>query len=236
MNKKLNDLLKMDNQAQLSLEDSKKYVNTKRKINGICKALTKKTTDYDPMKTIENIQNYLDSKDKMDRLLYSEISSYIFLMDMNSRGVFATNLEKLMIYALNLNSKEISDDCCKMIIKIYDHFQLALNQIENVKTLLGVSIEDTKIDLNKEIKGIEKEYISILGIFSSVVLAFVGGITFSSAVLQNINTVSIYRLFMIIILLALILVNVIVLLLKFIAKINNDDMEFIDIIFLIKCV
>lgn len=114
----------------------------------------------------------------MERILYSEISSYVFAMDMNARGVFATNVEKLMIYALNTKSEEISDDCCKMIVKIYDHFQLALNQTENVKMILGARIEETKINLKNEIKGIEKEYISILGIFAAIVLAFVGGITF----------------------------------------------------------
>lgn len=156
MSDKLDALLKTDDKTTVSLDSSKKYINTKRKINGICKALSKETKDYDPAKTVENIQNYLENKDKMERILYSEISSYVFAMDMNARGVFATNVEKLMIYALNTKSEEISDDCCKMIVKIYDHFQLALNQTENVKMILGAGIEETKINLKNEIKGIEK--------------------------------------------------------------------------------
>lgn len=225
MSDKLDALLKTDDKTTVSLDSSKKYINTKRKINGICKALSKETKDYDPAKTVENIQNYLENKDKMERILYSEISSYVFAMDMNARGVFATNVEKLMIYALNAKSEEISDDCCKMIVKIYDHFQLALNQTENVKMILGAGIEETKINLKNEIKGIEKEYISILGIFAAIVLAFVGGITFSSSVLQNIGSVSIYRLLIIVVLLAFVLVNVIWLLVKFIAEINSKDMR-----------
>lgn len=192
MSDKLNALLKVDDQSIGSLENSKKYINTKRKIIGICKALSKETKAYKPEKTVENIQSYLDNKDKIERILYSEISSYVYVMDMTSRGVFATNVEKLMIYALNAKSEEISEDCCKMIVKIYDHFQLALNQIENVKTILGSSIEDTKINLKDEIKGIEKEYISILGIFASIVLSFVGGMTFSTSVLKYTHSVSIY--------------------------------------------
>ena len=70
-------------------------------------------------------------------------------------------------------------------------------------------------------RGVQKEYITILGIFSSVVLAFVGGITFSSSVLQNIDAVSIYRLLMIIDLLAMVLINSIYILIKFIMHINN---------------
>ncbi len=229
MSSKLNILLRTDDESTVSLKSSKKYINAKRKINGICKALSKETKDYVPLKTIENIQNYLDSKDKMDRILYSEISSYVFAMDMKDRGVFATNVEKLMIYALNAKPQEISDECCQMVVKIYDHFQLALNQIENVKMILGSGIEETKINLKNEIKSVEKEYISILGIFASIVLAFVGGITFSSSVLQNIASVSIYRLLIVIVLLAFVLVNVIWLLIKFIAEINDKNIKLFSI-------
>ncbi len=229
MNDRLDVLLKTDDKTTVSLDSSKKYINTKRKINGICKALSKETKDYNPVKTVENIQNYLDNKDKMERILYSEISSYVFAMDMNARGIFATNVEKLMIYALNAKSEEITDDCCKMIVKIYDHFQLALNQTENVKMILGVGIEETKTNLKNELKGVEKEYISILGIFAAIVLAFVGGITFSSSVLQNIGSVSIYRLLMVIVFLAFILVNVIWLLVKFVAEINDKNIKLFSI-------
>ena len=48
--------------------------------------------------------------------------------------------------------------------------------------------------LEETIKNQEKEYIAILGIFSSAVLTFVGGIAFSSSVLNNIANVGIYRL------------------------------------------
>ncbi len=130
-----------------------------------------------------------------------------------------------MIYALNADTSEVSQDCCKIIVKIYDHFQLALNQIENVKNILGASIEDAKVDLKNEMKGVEKEYISILGIFAAIVLAFVGGITFSSSVLQNIDSVSIYRLLIVIVMLAFVLVNVIWLLIRFIAQINDKEIK-----------
>lgn len=225
----LDILLKTDDGSTVSLGKTKKYSNTKRKINGICEALSKEKGEYDPTRTVESITRYIEYKDKIDRILYSEISSYIFSLDMNARGVFATNIENLMLYALNLEEKDIDDDCRKIIIKIYDHSQLALNQIENVRNILGAGIEEARLDLKKEIKGIEKEYISILGIFASIVLAFVGGITFSSSVLQNIGKVSIYRLLMVIILLALVLVNVIWMLIRFIAQINDKDIQMFSI-------
>lgn len=228
MSDKLDLLLKTDDKSTVLLNENKKYINTKRKIDGICRALCKETKDYKPEKSVENIKAYLDFPDKMERILYSEISSFIFSLDMSSRGIFATNVEKLLLYALD-SKNMVGDDCRKLIIKIYDHFQLALNQIENVNNIFADSIEEAKINLHSEIKGIEKEYISILGIFAAIVLAFVGGITFSSSVLQNIGDVSIYRLLIIVDLLGLVVINIIYILIKFIFIINDKPYKELQI-------
>lgn len=212
-------LLTTDN-TTLSLEQSRKFNNTKRKINGICKALSMNTQKYDPQKTVENISVYISSTNKLDRILYSEISNYVYSLEISGRGIFATNVEKLFLYSLDDNNK-VNDDCKKMIVKIYDHSQLALHQIENANNIFANSIEEAKENLQKQIKGVEKEYISILGIFAAIVLTFVGGITFSTSVLQNISTVSVFRLFLIVDFLAFILMNVIYILVKFIFTINE---------------
>ena len=66
----------------------------------------------------------------------------------------------------------------------------------------------------------QKDYITILGIFSSIVITFVAGMVFSSSILNNIDKVSIYRLTFVIILIAMMLFNLLNLLLDFIAKVN----------------
>lgn len=222
MSRRLDVLLKSDDKSTVSLEGSRKFRNTKRKINAICKALCIESQKYRPKMTADFIEAYIRDRDKIDRVLYSEISNYVFSLDMEKRGVFATNIEKLLIYALE-EANSVSEDCRKMIIKIYDHFELALHQIENVNNIFAESIEDAKDNLRNEIKGVEREYISILGIFAAIMLAFVGGITFSSSVLQNIGSVSIYRLLMVIVLLAFVLINVINILIRFILTINDNS-------------
>jgi hypothetical protein len=147
---------------------------------------------------------------------------------MTERGIFATNLEKLLLYSLD-EKNNVSNDSKKLIVKIYDHFQLALHQIENVNNIFANSIEDAKENLQKQIKGVEKEYISILGIFAAIVLAFVGGITFSTSVLQNISAVSVFRLLLIVDFLAFVLINVIYILVKFIFTINEKDAKLFNI-------
>lgn len=101
---------------------------------------------------------------------------------MEQRGIFATNVEKLLLYSLD-EKNHVGADTKKIIVEIYDHFQLAISQIENANNIFAASIEDAKDKLQQQVKGVEKEYISILGIFASIVLAFVGGITFSTSVL-----------------------------------------------------
>lgn len=186
------------------------------------------TQKYDPQKTVENIASYITSTNKLDRILYSEISNYVYSLEMSQRGVFATNLEKLLLYSLD-DDNSVDEDCKKMIVKIYDHFQLALHQIENVNNIFADSIEEAKENLQKQIKGVEKEYISILGIFASIVLAFVGGITFSTSVLQNISAVSVFRLLLVVDFLAFVLINVIYILVKFIFTINEKNARLFNV-------
>lgn len=224
----LDVLLRTTDNTTMSLEQSKKFNNTKRKINRICKALSMNTQKYDSQKTVENISAYITSTNKLDRILYSEISNYVYSLEMPERGIFATNLEKLLLYSLDDNNG-VSEDCKKMIVKIYDHFQLALHQIENVNNIFADSIEEAKENLQKQIKGVEKEYISILGIFAAIVLAFVGGITFSTSVLQNISAVSVFRLLLVVDFLAFVLINVIYILVKFIFTINEKNAKLFNI-------
>ena len=221
-------LLRTNDNTKVSLDKSKIFINTKRIINSICKALILGTQVYDPQKTVDNIRAYISAQNKLDRILYSEISNFVFSLEMTERGVFATNIEKLLLYSLDENNS-VGVDCRNIIIKIYDHSQLALHQIENANNIFSNSLEDAKMNLHKEIKGIEKEYISILGIFAAIVLAFVGGITFSTSVLQNISCSSVFRLLLVVDFLAFILVNVIYILVKFIFTINDKDAKLFNI-------
>ena len=106
----LDVLLRTTDNTIISLEQSKKFTYTKRKINSICKALSLKTQNYEPQKTVENIESYISSSNKLDRILYSEISNYVYSLEMSERGIFATNLEKLLLYSLD-DKNDVNDDC-----------------------------------------------------------------------------------------------------------------------------
>lgn len=220
MENKVNRLLKQDNGLPVSKLNSKKLRYTKRKINSICTSLTYPIEGYQPHKTIESIKSYLSSNDKMDRILYSEISNFIFALDIWERNRLNTNIDELIQYILE-HEKDVDEDCRKIIIKIYDHSQLVSYQIGSAENIVANGIEEEKIHLESEIKGIEKEYITILGIFASIVLAFVGNFIFSSSVLQNIAKTNIYRLLLTIDFLGFFFATIILVLVRFILHINN---------------
>ena len=208
------DTLQKDNHN--NTQKSKKsyqYQNTKEKMHNICTALEMDANDYNPQKTVDNISRYLSSDNRLDRILYSEISNHVYELDSVHRGNFNTNIESLLFYAIK-NDSLVEEDCKKIIIKIYDHFHLALYQIENVNNIFAEGIEETKENLNKQVKSIEKEYISILGIFAAIILTFVGGMAFSTSVLQNMASVSIYRLLITTDFLAFVFINVVYLLIS----------------------
>lgn len=222
--KYLDSMLKTDGAGKDGGLPSIKYRNTKRQMRGLCNALSKDSSEYKPDVTVKVIDAYLKKSDKLDRILYSEISNYIFGLNKDNRATFYSNIERLLLYVLDDNNKA-NDDTKKIVIKTYDHVQLNINQIENANNIFKNSIRDAKDKLHDEIKCVEKEYITILGIFASIVLAFVGGITFTTSVLQNIDKVSIFRLVLTVDIIGAVLVNVIYLLISFILKINDKDKE-----------
>lgn len=219
MNNAPSGLLKQDSPSQSIGQTSRKFVANKRKVSGICRSLSKPTNEYDPVITIKSIKSYIEG---LDRILYSEISNYVFSLGITERGIFVTNIEKLLHYVLEDDGEGV-ESYRKIVIKMYDHTQLVIYQAEAIKDIFASGIEEAKQNLNKEVKGIEKEYITILGIFASIVFAFIGGLTFSSSVLQNISSASIYRVILIVDLLAFVFLNIIYLLIRFICTINEKD-------------
>ena len=168
----------------------KKLRESKRRLNGICRSLLIDTGAYEPKKTANSVDAYIASTEKVDRILYSVISGFIVGLDEKSRGVFSTNVDKLLQYVLD-EGNQVSEDTRKICIKLYDHFQLNLIQIESASVItkdgITTAMKDEVEESHKEIKGIQKEYITILGIFAAIMLAFVGAFTFSTSVLNNLG-------------------------------------------------
>ncbi|EJU23125.1 hypothetical protein [Mogibacterium sp. CM50] len=219
------DLLKTDDDTfSHEGQNPSQYKNTKKMLRSLCKLLSADSVSFQPKDLVDIIDEYIKSSDKLDRILYSEISSHFFGLESKMRGRFLTNIEDALMYVLEANNV-VNDDTMKIIVKMYDHTQLASHQIENVNNIFEDSIDDAKEKLHAETKGIEREYVTILGIFAAIVLAFVGGITFTTSVLNNINKMSIFRLLITIDAIGVVLINTIFLLMYFIYRLNDKEIK-----------
>ena len=240
MDNNFESLLKTNTETKVvaqQSDDALKY--SKQKIRRICKNLCLPSNNYDPSKTVSAIINYLQEKATRERILYSEISSFVYGLSEDQQGNFGTNIESLLTYVLD-DSNDVSEDPSKIVIKIYDHFQLSIsqknlstekNEIASASLVDKVEKANALIEENSQnVKNLEKEYITILGIFASIVLAFVGGLTFSTSVLQHINAISIYRLLLVADLIGVVLLNVVCILIKFICHINNKNLKMISVL------
>lgn len=229
------DRLVRDDNGDVTKPQAKSYfMHRRQKIVGICASLRKPCEEYSPEETLESIRDYMSEG---DRIIYSEITSIVYTMPSEEQATFNSNLEALVDYALNEEFKDSKDmqDIQDAVIRLWDHVHLAMRQVGNAKEILEKSTVEVKQSLHDELhdelysklydefKGIEKEYITILGIFSSIIISFVAGITFSTSVLENMNSVGIYRLVLVILLIAFVMLNAINLLVRYIFRLNKAD-------------
>ncbi len=197
----------------------------KRKINGIMNSLKKPVAKYMPKKSIDSITDYINA---CSRILYSEITHCVYSLSEQERATVETNLDCLLNFVTDSNNA-ISPTIVNAVTKIWDHFNLACYQMDNSQSMLLKDAEKTQSTLYQRLyerfKSIEREHTTILGIFASIILAFVGGMAFSTSVLENINGVGIYRLILVILLLGFVVLNTINILLRYIFKINDKDIK-----------
>ena len=177
-----------------------------------------------------------EKSEKPFRHFYSDIFSVLTairkntdLGDINVLGQNLSMIREKYTPGINLDSTGKKIDISDSIRKLYDHVSLDIARItyseEGDRKTSGeaaildvqsrINVIEPKIEeamnvqntLSEELGKQQREYIAILGIFASIVLTFIGGIVFSTSVLQNIGAVSVYRLAAIDLLIGMVLSN-----------------------------
>ena len=80
-------------------------------------------------------------------------------------------------------------------------------------------------DIKNSQKDMQKDYITILGIFAAIILAFTGQFAFSSSILENIGSSTVYRLVLVALIIGLVFFDLICVLLDFIREICGKDIS-----------
>lgn len=203
-------------------------------LQGFLRRLAKKETKISVHKHLQELQSiYADDF----RHLYSDVFGVITRIDdeqHESLEILSINIKELYRQALEERQREnsiISSDVCRKIEKLYDHVNLDIarinytrriaNELNKKHTDFSRQLEIIKSQAEHTQRDMQKDYITILGIFASIVVTFVAGMAFSTSILSNIEKASIYRLVFVISLLGLGLFNLVNLLLRHIQSINQ---------------
>lgn len=83
--------------------------------------------------------------------------------------------------------------------------------------------DDSLKRIEEEKREAQRENVSVLGVFTGIVVAFVAGLTFSSSILQSIDRASIYRLCAMATVIGVFLFDTIAILLSFLGKVTRVE-------------
>lgn len=99
-----------------------------------------------------------------------------------------------------------------------DHLKNVSDQNIEKVTIMAENIKNSQKDM-------QKDYITILGIFASIILAFTGQFAFSGSILENIGSSTVYRLVLIALIIGLVFFNLIWVLIDFIREICGKESD-----------
>lgn len=225
---------KCTTQPKKNKNDTNKY---DEELNSFLHSISEYYLQKDDLLTAKNkLEQIYDNNEFRHK--YSQITSY--LLDLISIDY---GMEQLEFISQNIvDIYNIADRNNSSILKLLDHIHLEKARILNIqafkqeynktKELLEKNqrasnrIMALKTDvekLNDEVKSSRREYITILGVFASIIFAFVAGLTFTNSVLSNIHQASIYRLSFIVCLIGLFITNILHYLYKFIKDIHFNN-------------
>lgn len=189
---------------------------------------------------------YNESKELRFRHYYSDIFTVLTIVKQDALkgdiNILGQNLGVLRkgYQVKNQDSNRNDIDISNEIKKLYDHVSL------DIARMLYSDSGDWKISgepaikkMQSEVKCLEshvnsatekmnnaaKEYIAILGIFASIVISFVAGISFSTSILGAINSASVYRISLLACIIGLVFTNVLYWLFYYIDRIINGPKE-----------
>ena len=228
-----------------------KYEEKREKFKNLLLKLSSSQTELHSTKEKKKIYLELESiyvgNNESFRHFYSDILSVISIIDkqidLEDFEVLSQNMDIIRkgYHPMNKDNNGKIINIEKQINKLYDHINLEISRLNYSKQVeVGTqmqldNVSDALAEIERNVEhmedavekadDIQKQYITILGIFASIVLAFTGGIAFSTSVLQNIAKASIYRISLISIILAFALTNLIYVLTRFIMEITKKQDE-----------
>ena len=170
-----------------------------RQINNLCRSLSASVSeagpgdDFQPADWLDQLEKYISNS--YHRLLYSEISNYIFQLDDPQTSSFTSNLDRVVSEAYSRLSSDPNNSSLKKLfgttVKFHDHVNLAIRQ----KALLSQNKEDSEKEIEKLVtprlaelsKELTMQLIGLIGIFTALSFIVFGGISALSGIMDSLK-------------------------------------------------
>lgn len=187
---------------------------------------------------------YTGKNGELLRHYYSDIFQILTKIKNNNKNIISVGTNLKLIYDLSLSKQD--KEFSNIIRKLYDHTNLEIARIEYVTSI------DTKLDLTgeglqdkynriekqaqkivdkqnsventvKRVEGIYSEFVSILGIFSAIVLVYFGGTSILGNAISSLKETFILKSILICLIAGLIVFDIIFMFFYFLSKILDKS-------------
>ncbi|HIZ89045.1 MAG TPA: hypothetical protein H9804_03800 [Candidatus Mucispirillum faecigallinarum] len=206
---------------------------------------------YNPDDTLNAISTYVDNYDEFNIVYYSVISNTIFFDERFKKEDFYSNIESFLSKVSNSyrvmkerNDSEIDKMAViyRFAIKMFEHVSLAATQVDKISGSIIIetekAVQETKKEVNttlkeqsdkdkeeikKYYKGLEKDSITIMGMFVAIVLAFTGSVIIPTNLVNNAANIEPAKLVLLLSGVAFIFINLLYQLIRFLLIINEKS-------------
>lgn len=166
-------------------------------ILNLCRELDQSvaTGQFDCKKWISELNEYISNS--QNRLLYNDLSNYIFSRNGREYVSMMTNLEAVVDYAMTYlrpdknhpdNEKEV---LYKTILKFYDHLNLARKQVamfDSDRKSLQQDIElEVKTEISNATKDITSQLVGLVALFTAMSFLVFGGIASLDSIFKSVE-------------------------------------------------
>ena len=188
-------------------------------------------------------QRFKTIYDRVGRHEYSKIAKFARSLKDDQLAELSRKIELIINCAAENehNSVESTKDCYEKLLKLHDHIDLQIEYLSGIglvdvmaneistKQLKAVELVDeakeTVKNAKEETQNLKSQLVSILGIFSGIVVAFSFSITTIGEALSNLKNSKVFYIAFLIFALGIVFINAITLLMVFVAKISGFSLK-----------
>ena len=216
--------------------------NMSKEMDIICEELSKETKTFKAKNFFDKIHEYIM---KNDRLIYTHITNYIFMLKEENFGILQTNIDSVVSYMysdeyqqdfsewLDDNQKKLElEKTQRTVLKMWDHVNLARRQylMFQRKDTEYEKIVDEKMEIvgAKISKEMNVQLISLVAIFTALSFLVFGGISSLDNIFDGAEDIPILKLIVVGSVWGFCIMNMLFVFIYFISKIAKLNLSSTD--------